>query len=556
MHMDLHEDPAAFFNNLNWNVSLRDDPKVINGIITGEAMDGIYNLDERAFMDELFFFLREQGVLEFIQAMEGNPDEIQRKSLDFNMFTTLYLLKTLQEIESMNALPELLFQDEAWMKWAGFNGNQIRKGICDRGKFRLKQAPTKENNDDALRGPIIPRTLANNIVKLTGAELQYTFGKCVNQLAKNGHFPDEVTLILDNSDLDVTEKYEGAGSVTRKKKIKDKNGNIQVIEVTAFGWKVGVIFEAVTRVPVAFKVAKINESDNHFMKGLVLQAIRNLEPYCKIRTLVVDKGFIDGSLLWWLKHVKGIDFVIPARSDMRVHRDALALVEKYGGDPHCPEIVVRESRRTERRGKGRNAYSESFVTRLAGVPNLKTYDSYGPVEDAEKHNRKDFEGNPINAVVVRMWNNKEYGPNRGTVFLTSLGVANPFKAFESYDERSLIENCLFREGKQKWNLKHFPKKNERAAHVHVFFVLMAILLTTLFRRWQQKQDALLDTGQMVGIERYRRQLKAQTRDKVIIFSADRYAILYTREIAVIGGINIKGMGTREEILRKYGVDPP
>jgi hypothetical protein len=553
--MALHEDPAVFFNNLNWNVSLRDDPQVIQSLISGKAIDGIYNLDERAFMDELMYFLREQGVLEFIQAMEGNPEEIKRKSLDFSMFTTLYLIKTLEGIESMNALPELLFQDEAWMKWAGFNGDQIKNGICDRGKFRQKQKPEGKNDDDAIRGPIIPRTLANNIVKLTDSEFLYTFGKCVNRLAQNGHLPEEVTLILDPSDLEVTERYEGAGSVTRERKIKDKTGKVHIIEVTVFGWKVGVIFEAVTRVPVAFKVARINEPDNHFMKDLVLQAIQNLEPYCKIRMLVVDKGFIDGPLLWWLKHVKGIDFVIPAKSDMRVYEDALALADKYGEDPHCPEIVLKERRRTEKRGKGRNAQVELFTTRVVGVPGLKSYDSYGPAQDVGKHNRKDFEGNSLNAVVVKKWDNKDYGPNKGVVFLTSLGVANPFEAFDVYDDRSLIENCMFREGKQKWDLKHFPQKNERAAQVHVFFVLLAVLLTTLFRRWKIKQEALLEAGQMVGIERYRRQLKAETRDKVIIFSGNRYAILYTQELGVLGGFNLRGAGTREEILRKYGVPP-
>jgi len=187
----------------------------------------------------------------------------------------------------------------------GFPGNQIKNGICDRGKFRLKRKPGEKGDDDAPRGPIIPRTLANNIVKITKSELQYTLGECVNRLSRNGHFPEKVRLILDTSDLEVTKNYRGAGSVTREKKIVDKRGQERIIEVTVFGWKVGVIFEATTRVPVAFKVAKINVPDNHFMKDLVVQAIHNLEPYSKIKMLVVDKGFIDGPLLWWMKHING-----------------------------------------------------------------------------------------------------------------------------------------------------------------------------------------------------------------------------------------------------------
>ena len=38
-------------------------------------------------------------------------------------------------------------------------------------------------------------------------------------------------------------------------------------------------------------------------------------------------------------------------------------------------------------------------------------------------NRRDFEGNPINAVVVRRWQGKDYGPGGNTVFLTTALLA-------------------------------------------------------------------------------------------------------------------------------------
>ncbi|MGD0917829.1 MAG: hypothetical protein ABSB22_15355 [Thermodesulfobacteriota bacterium] len=40
-----------------------------------------------------------------------------------------------------------------------------------------------------------------------------------------------------------------------------------------------------------------------------------------MKVLLVDRGFIDGVLLWWLSKKMGIKFVIPTRSNMEVSRD-------------------------------------------------------------------------------------------------------------------------------------------------------------------------------------------------------------------------------------------
>ncbi len=45
----------------------------------------------------------------------------------------LYGLKTLFGIDSMNALPALWFSDEALMHLVGFNAQQVRQEVCQRG---------------------------------------------------------------------------------------------------------------------------------------------------------------------------------------------------------------------------------------------------------------------------------------------------------------------------------------------------------------------------------------------------------------------------------------
>jgi len=61
-------------------------------------------------------------------------------------------------------------------------------------------------------------------------------------------------------------------------------------------------------------------------------------------------------------------------------------------------------------------------------------------------------------VVVRKWNNRDYGPGGKVVFLTNETVDKPLEAFDAYDDRSLIEHCCIKESKQAWNLKHPPRR--------------------------------------------------------------------------------------------------
>ena len=69
---------------------------------------------------------------------------------------------------------------------------------------------------------------------------------------------------------------------------------------------------------------------------------------------------------------------------------------------------------------------------------------------------RDYVGQPINAVVVRTWENR-VPKTGGTVYLTNGEVRDPFRIFDTYDWRSVIENGIFKEGKHPWHLLNFPK---------------------------------------------------------------------------------------------------
>jgi Transposase DDE domain len=520
---------------LCWQVARRDDARVARRLYRKQVVDGVYQLDEGALLDDFFYFLHELGVVDLLSNVQGTA--VQRKMVPFVQYVLLYSLKTLFGIESMNALPALLFSDEALMRLVGFNAQQVRHGVCQRGAAQ-RQGPRRT-------GPICADALADNIVKLNLRDLEAWFNGVIRTLAKAGVFTAKVTGIVDATDLETTEHYEGCGQVTRKRKITDKRGHVHEIEVTVYGWKLIVLIEARTTVPLAAKVVPIQEHETLSLRGLVTQARTNLVGYTRLHKMVFDKGFLDGVDLWWLQQ-HGILFVVPAKGNMAVTVDAQAQAAAGEG-------ITRGHRvHTVRHGQGKTASSERLVTEVVGIAALTTYDQYGTPAHGRHHNRQDFQPNPINAVVVRKWHGRDFGPGGKTVFLTNAPVEKPLQPFDDYDDRSLIENCCIKESKQQWRLKHPPQKTARAVRVHVMFTLLMFALATAYRL----QGEQADTGdEPLGWQRWRRHLLEQTRDQVIVFAQDCYGIFHMAEYSLLVGVKLKdvppGIGTRQEIIAKY-----
>ena len=56
---------------LCWQAARRDDARVARRLYRKEVVDGVYRLDEGALLDDFFHFLRELGVLELMEAVQG-----------------------------------------------------------------------------------------------------------------------------------------------------------------------------------------------------------------------------------------------------------------------------------------------------------------------------------------------------------------------------------------------------------------------------------------------------------------------------------------------------
>ena len=141
-----------------------------------QLVDGVYRLDEGALLDDFWHFLQAIGVMTLLEEAHGGA--IQRTMLPFVQYVLLYGVKTLFGIESVNALPSLLYSDEAIMQLVDFNAQQVRQAICRRGATKRQ--------GESVPGPICPDPLAKNIVKWNLRDLEAVFNGAIRALVNVG----------------------------------------------------------------------------------------------------------------------------------------------------------------------------------------------------------------------------------------------------------------------------------------------------------------------------------------------------------------------------------
>ncbi len=545
------KEPSIVQERLNWKLAWRDDAKVAQGLYAGEAIEEMHELSDAGLLDEFFVFLQDLGMLQAFEQV--SVAGAKRMLVPAVQFVLLYLLKVFFGGQSMNELPRVLFSDLGLMELVGFNAHQCENGLTKRGDAQRK---TKQK-----QGPISAQCLADNISKLTEEEMERLFNQMVQLLARRGMFTGKLLVALDGSKLPTPKSYEGCGKLKQTRRVKVKGQKEATTEeYYVYGWKVLVLIEVQTRLPLAMKVVKIQEYEGSWLIPLLEQAQRNLGEHAHIDTIVIDRGYLDGDDLWQL-HQRGILFVIVGKANMAVVQDAQGLAK---GE----RAVVRE--RVISHGHGKKATQERLRTEVVGIAALTSYDSYGEAEHTRYAGRRDYVGQPINAVVVRRWENR-VPKGGGTVYLTNGQVSDPFRIFDTYDWRSVIENGIFKEGKHPWHLLCFPKRTEAAVVVHCFFTLLVMGLCSAFRLWQA-QTASSPTPQTTlqptlssallngeGTARWRKRLQEENRDKIIVFIGQAYGIFHLAEFAILTHLPLRRLpsplGSPQALLQRFGLSP-
>lgn len=452
-----------------------------------------------SFVEPFLAFLGEIGFYEVIQV---DGEGFIRKMMAVSLLILTYEVKVLLGLAGMNCVGKTLFGDIALLKLIGYTTRQLQTGFCQRG-YGDKQKPMHKN------------VLADAIEKLTANELEYILNTSIQRLAKKGVFDEsQGHFALDGSDLETTDRYRGAGLKTvTEQKWSRKEKKMVEIEKTIYGFKLLALYDVHLRLVVAVKVVQIQEHDSQFTRPLLQQGLENLGPGV-IQVLLIDRGFLDGLTLWQIKNEDGIDFILPVKSNMHVTADARAFLKQK---PDGEYLFAAERPGEDEKQTGH--------VKLIGIQGLTSYDQYGDQEHQQQSNRADFEGNPINAIVVTEFDQHIYSADKAKVFLTSLPVKDPLAIIDLYDLRSLIENTLFRELKQGWLLGVFPKKTADAVRGHVFLTILVFNLTNAFRT---------NAGQDLTKRGIRRQRRSwESAHQVIVFAGEYYAVFDVETLFIL-----------------------
>ncbi|NIS50271.1 MAG: transposase [Phycisphaerae bacterium] len=538
---------------LSWCTARRDQGSIAKNLADGKDIPEVYGLGEAGLFDEFFFFLDEFRISERFDLLDPKLT-IRQSNVKFPAVILIYLMRIVAGLAFFWHTHPVLLRSQPLMQLVGFNGREVRKGTCARGLKKSPQADSEDKDGDGqkIRGPICPDSIAAYIQAISASALERFFNGVIRILAAQSFFPKRVHALLDATEIESTEQCEGCGKVTKEKapSLRNRKRRIRKILETVFGFKLWLVWDPTSRLPIAIGFATIDVHDTQMAQEVVEQAIRNLGPHAKLVSLAFDRGFTDGTFLWWI-HTQGITFYTPAKTDMHVYQDALSVVD--GG--------IRQTRQRKRAvGRGKQRHTVLDHWEVVGIAGLTSAGFYGELGSGSHENRKDFVPNPINAVVVLDDPYKANNPNADTlVILTNDSIEKPLQPYDAYDIRSEMENAMFREAKQGWFIERPARNNADSYRAHVYLTIITMGLTQAFRSWMDSQDELESQGQETGIRKFREKVKQENGNKLIVFDEGRYAIFETYEVFILCGRNVlRPRGepekiTKEDILRKYCV---
>jgi hypothetical protein len=402
--------------------------------------------------------------------------------------------------------------------------------------------------------------LASHEERLEEAALEHVVNTVVAQLAKRGYFGRRVRACLDSTPQEVPPSFEGAGVVKKKVKVQSKASKPKALEVSVSGFKTWYVMDVATGIPLALAFDTINRPENEPARRVVSQAMKNLEGHGKLVSLAVDRGFLDGDFLWWLKEEQKIDWVCPAKEKMDVTNEARERVnevlaaasgEKSGKKKDVLDVASRLARgcaATEGvRFFERDGGPGRPTLLVAQVDGLSRTDFYGPGgSNSSRVHSKKYRPTELSATVVLRWpdrnaddleDQEENDPEaKGPLVLLSPIPENGLVRHDRYDERSLIENRVNREAKQNLCLGASLARNAAAMRTAVYLATLALILRRVLSIIQEQADRQERRREPLGLKRYRRQTEMRTRMKIMVFTYEHYALMFYDHFLELVGV--------------------
>ncbi|MFQ5382263.1 MAG: transposase [Dehalococcoidia bacterium] len=557
----------------------RDDEAMRQALHRRERLDAICRADHPADGDELLWFLVEElallGAFEALRPPRVRLDVETGKEVERRQGyppAVLNLLGVLSRFVGATSNPEIsttVLVDERWMRLLGFTAQEVREGASQRsesltGKTRegaggrfVEAGPEgpKRARLEGPRGALSSQTLSGHESDLEADDVLGLFDQVVAALARRGLFGKEVHASLDSTPEEVPPTFEGAGQVRKSVKAQGKARKPRQMKVMVKGFKVWFLMDTGTGLPLSMAFDTIETPETGPARQLVDRARENLGRHGRLASLSIDRGFMDGDLLWWLAHERQIEWVCPGKSKMRVTEEARrrvdeALLAHTFEDESLADAAVALA------GHGESYDGVRFFERdmgpgraslvVAQVDDLVDTAMYGPGGSGTSGQRPPGKRVSLHATVVLRWPDRgpreiedaeqhDLEPDKAVVLLSEV-KQSALERFDRYDDRSLIENRVNRDAKQHFGLGVSLARNANAMRTATVMSTVALMLyRALELHRQQTAEHEEQTGERLGILRYRRQMALTYMNTILIVTCGIYGILPLTEFAEIAG---------------------
>lgn len=559
----------------------RDDDVVREVLGRKGELQAIYSAEGTQHGDELLWFALEHlGLGPALAAATSAPvaaehdgKEVKRRE----MFPPLVmnLLSVLARsfgLHGSGGVKAGLLADARHMRLLGFNALEVQHGVTSRSVERTGMTRDEQHRfieadaagpvrarEPGPRGALSSQTLAQWEQDLPADVLVGLFNAMVRGLVEHGAVGKKVRAVVDSTLLEVPESFEGAGQTSRTVKVKSKARRPASRKVTIRGFKLWVLMDVESGLPLAFALDTVEQPENAHVEDLVAQARANLGAKAELVGLVLDRGFMDGDLLWKLSENAGLEWVVPAKSNMLVHAEATERVNtalRRHAEPgeSALQTARRLASRVQQTGDVRLYERDHGPGRaplvVAEVEDLQDTAFYGP--GGAGHSRvhsKRFRATRLHATVVLSWPDRHGAASESSaddddnddgggkqMVLLSATRQPPLRRYRCYDDRSLIENGIFRNGKQHFALGSSTARNAKSLLAGVVFSLIALALDIGLRAHQVELAERSDRrAERLGVMRYRREMEYRNRGMIIIVAADCYTVMPLTEFAAIAG---------------------
>ena len=460
--------------------------KLRRGEYDGLVQTGMGRADELVYLMASLKFFEHLDQVEVVEERAGIPNGLQKRCL---------AVMPVLGIPTIANTPERLFKDAGLLHFLGCNAQQLAVGFTQRGPKKKKQQPKRiPFHEDDLR----------NLLKATPpTQSQRFFHGCIGEFFHAKYVRGGIYAI-DGTELLVgdAKTFEGTGTITVPVHHKDGSTTYE----TKTGYKLIYLLnlQPDRELVVSYRLVPLNTNALQVVREMVEETLQ-VGGAGAIELLLMDREFVDGDLINWLKGDHGIDVIIPIKKNMDLLEDMRGL-ERIDQRPWqtYTKLVRRRVQRDQPKQK------VVVPIRVKGFEGLTTWSSCHL---------------PLNGI-LQLKDDETLNDAHGLT--TTLPVQDAIRIDRQYGARWGIENDGNRELKQGWDLEILWGRTLAAVTMSVVMKLLGYNYTKLFHT--RSGSRLIANGM--------RRLRARVLDEgfqVIVYAGNEFGVFHIEEIATLLG---------------------